>query len=250
MKFKDKVVIITGGNSGIGKAAAIMFAKEGAKVMIADLSEKMGDDLVEKIENAGGEASFIRVNVADADDVERMFSETLLRIGSVDIIVNCAGILGPRVRTDKYPHEAFDKIIDVNVKGLYYCMQVALRHFLEKKSGNIVNIASVAGHLGMAGHIAYSASKHAVIGMTKTAAIEFAKHGIRVNAVCPGFTQTPMLEGADADDAYLEALQHATPMKRFGYPEEIASSILYLASDDASFITGQCVILDGGLSVQ
>jgi NAD(P)-dependent dehydrogenase (short-subunit alcohol dehydrogenase family) len=250
MRFKGKCVIITGGNSGIGKAAAIMFAKEGAKVMIADLSEKMGDDLVEEIEKAGGEASFIRVNVVDFDDVERMFSETLLRMGNVDILVNCAGILGPRIRTDKYPHEAFDKVVDVNIKGLWYGMQVALKHFLEKKSGNIVNIASVAGHLGMAGHIAYSASKHAVLGMTKTAAIEFAKHGIRINAVCPGFTQTPMLANADTDDAYLEALQHATPMKRFGQPDEIAHAILYLASEEASFITGQNIILDGGLSVQ
>ncbi len=155
MRFKDKVVVITGGNSGIGKAAAIQFAKEGAKVMIADLSEKMGDDLVEEIEKSGGEASFIRVNVTDFDDVERMFEQTLLRMGSVDVIVNSAGVLGPRMRTDKYPMEAFDKVIDVNVKGLWYCMQVALKHFMEKKSGNIVNIASVAGHVGMSGHIAY-----------------------------------------------------------------------------------------------
>lgn len=250
MRFKDKVVVITGGNSGIGKAAAIQFAKEGAKVMIADLSEKMGDDLVEEIEKSGGEASFIRVNVTDFDDVERMFEQTLLRMGKVDVIVNSAGVLGPRMRTEKYPMEAFDKVIDVNVKGLWYCMQVALKHFMEKKSGNIVNIASVAGHVGMSGHIAYCASKHAVMGMTKTTGIEFAKHGIRVNAVCPGFTVTPMLEGSEVDDTYLEALQNATPMKRFGKPEEIATAILYLASDESSYMTGQCMVLDGGLISQ
>ena len=250
MRFKDKVVIVTGGNSGIGKAAAIAFAKEGAKVMIADLSEKIGDDLVEEIEKAGGEASFIRVNVADFEDVERMYTETEHRIGAVDIMVNCAGILGPRMRTDKYTLEAFDKVIDVNVKGVWYCMKVALGSFIERKKGVIVNIASIAGSVAMAGHIAYSASKHAVLGLTKTAAAEYAKHGIRINAVCPGFTHTAMMENADVEDVYLDALIQATPMKRFGNPEEIATAILYLSSDESSFMTGNSIILDGGLTIQ
>jgi NAD(P)-dependent dehydrogenase (short-subunit alcohol dehydrogenase family) len=250
MRFKDKVVIITGGNSGIGKAAAILFAKEGAKVMIADLSEKMGDDLVEEIATTCGEATFIRVNVTDQDDVQHMIEQTITLFGRFDILVNSAGILGPRIRTDKYPEEDFDKVINVNVKGLWNCMKIALQHFITQRSGNIVNIASVAGHLGMVGHIAYSASKHAVIGITKTAGIEYAKHGIRINAVCPGFTQTPMLEEADSDVAYMEALQYATPMKRFGKPEEIAGAILYLAADESSFMTGQSMILDGGLILQ
>ncbi len=250
MRFKEKVVLITGGNSGIGKAAAIQFAKEGAKVMIADLSEKIGDDLVEEIEAAGGEASFIRVNVIDSDDVARMVSETILRMGALDIMVNSAGILGPKVRTERYPMEDFDKVIDVNVKGVFYCMQEALKHFAAQKAGVIVNVASIAGILGMTGHIAYSASKHAVLGMTKTAAIEYARHNIRVNAVCPGFTDTPMLTGANVDDTYLETLQQVTPQKRFGKPEEIASAICYLASDEASFVTGQGYVLDGGLSAQ
>jgi NAD(P)-dependent dehydrogenase (short-subunit alcohol dehydrogenase family) len=250
MRFKEKIVLITGGNSGIGKAAAIQFAKEGAKVMIADLSEKIGDDLVEEIEAAGGEASFIRVNVIDSDDVTRMVSETVLRMGGLDIIVNSAGVLGPKARTERYPMEDFDKVIDTNVKGVFYCMQEALKHFSEKKSGVIVNVASIAGILGVTGHIAYSASKHAVLGMTKTAAIEYARHNIRINAVCPGFTDTPMLTGADVDDSYLESLQQVTPQKRFGKPEEIATAICYLASDEASFVTGQGYVLDGGLSAQ
>ena len=250
MRFEEKVVIITGGNSGIGKAAAILFAKEGAKVVIADLSESLDTHLAEEIEKTAGEISFMRVDVTKLSDVEQLIGQTIAQKGRLDILVNSAGLLGPRIRTEKYPEEAFDKIIDVNVKGLWNCMKVALKHFVEKKSGNIVNLASVAGHLGMVGHIAYSASKHAVVGMTKTTAIEFAKHGIRINAVCPGFTQTPMLEGADTDYAYLDALQQATPMKRFGKPEEIASAILYLAADESSFITGQSVILDGGLILQ
>ena len=250
MRFKDKVVLITGGNSGIGKAAALQFAREGAKVMIADLSEKHGDDLVEEIEAAGGEANFIRVNVIDNEDVERMVSETILRMGGLDVIVNSAGVLGPKLKTERYAIEDFDRVIDVNVKGVFYCMQQALKHFAEKKSGCVVNVASIAGILGMSGHIAYSASKHAVLGMTKTAAIEYARFGIRVNAVCPGFTETPMLTGADADDNYLEALTQMTPLKRFGKPEEIASAICYLASPEASFVTGQGYVLDGGLSIQ
>ena len=250
MKFKDKVVIITGGNSGIGKAATLLFAQEGAKVMVADLVDTLDTELSEAIKQSDGEVSFVKVNVTKLDDIERMIEQTISLWGKFDILVNSAGVLGPRIRTEKYPEEDFDKIIDVNVKGLWHCMKVALRYFMEQRSGTIVNIASVAGHLGMVGHIAYAASKHAVVGMTKTAAIEFAKHGIRINAVCPGFTQTPMLDGADTDAAYLEALQYATPMKRFGKPEEIASAILYLAADEASFITGQSVIVDGGLILQ
>ncbi|GAB3514621.1 SDR family NAD(P)-dependent oxidoreductase [Emticicia fontis] len=250
MKFEDKIVIITGGNSGIGKAAALLFAQEGAKVMIADLADTLDTELAETVERTGAELSLVKVDVTKLDEIENMFVQTISLWGKFDILVNSAGILGPRIRTEKYPEEIFDKVIDVNVKGLWHCMKVALRYMVEQRSGNIVNIASVAGHLGMVGHIAYSASKHAVVGMTKTAAIEFAKHGIRINAVCPGFTKTPMLEGADTDAAYLEALQYATPMKRFGKPEEIASAILYLAADDASFITGQSIIVDGGLILQ
>ncbi|WP_259016737.1 SDR family NAD(P)-dependent oxidoreductase [Emticicia fluvialis] len=250
MKFKDKVVIITGGNSGIGKAAAILFAREGARVMVADLSDTIDGELANAIVDTGSEAGYIKVDVTRAADIEQMFEQTIALWGRFDVLVNSAGVLGPRVRTDKYPEADFDKIIDINVKGLWQCMKTALHYFAEQRSGNIVNIASVAGHLGMVGHIAYSASKHAVVGMTKTAATEFAKYGIRINAVCPGFTQTPMLEGTDTDTAYLEALQHATPMKRFGKPEEIASAILYLAADESSFITGQSLIADGGLILQ
>lgn len=250
MKFKDKIVIITGGNSGIGKAAALLFAQDGAKVMIADLADALDTELADAVKQTSGEVSFVKVDVTKLPEIENMITHTISLWGKFDILVNSAGVLGPRIRTEKYPEEVFDKVIDVNVKGLWHCMKVALRYMVEQRSGNIVNIASVAGHLGMVGHIAYSASKHAVVGMTKTAAIEFAKHGIRINAVCPGFTQTPMLEGADTDAAYLEALQYATPMKRFGKPEEIASAILYLAADEASFITGQSVIVDGGLILQ
>ncbi|MEZ4904456.1 MAG: SDR family oxidoreductase [Spirosomataceae bacterium] len=249
MTFKDQVVIITGGCSGIGRAAALHFAQAGAKVFLADLSEKAGDTLVEEIENRGGEATFARIDVTDIEDVERMVSECIHRFGGIDVLVNSAGIVGPRARTERYPIEEFQQVIDVNVMGLFYCMQAVLPHFLSKKSGNIVNIASVAGLNGFASHIGYSASKHAVVGMTRSAALEYAKHGIRINAICPAFTLTPMLETAMVNDDtnYLDALQNAIPMKRFGKPEEIAEAILYASSTASSFMTGHTLVLDGGL---
>lgn len=250
MTFKDQTVLITGGCSGIGRAAAFQFAKEGAKIFLADLSEKAGDDLVEELEKAGTEAAFARIDVTDAEDVERMRDECLRRFGDIQVLVNSAGILGPRARTERYPTDDFRKILEVNVLGLFHCMQAVLPHFLSKKSGNIVNVASVAGLGGFAGHIGYSAGKHAVVGMTRTAALEFAKHGIRINAVCPAFTLTPMLETAIVNDEtnYLESLQNAIPMKRFGKPEEIADAIVYLASSASSFMTGHMLVLDGGLT--
>ncbi len=246
MKLNNQVVIVTGGNSGIGKATVKVLVEQGAKVVVADLSTHLEAEL----QDLGEKVAYIQTNVIDISSVEKMLAFTLETFGKLNVLVNSAGILGPRTRTEKYPETDFDNVMAVNVKGVWNCMRVALNYFVAQKAGNIVNIASVAGHLGMIGHIAYSASKHAVIGMTKTAGIEYAKAGIRINAVCPGFTQTPMLEGADTEDAYLEALKHATPMKRFGKPEEIAQAILYLASDDSSFMTGQSMILDGGLILQ
>ena len=244
MQFKNKTVIITGGNSGIGKAAALQFAEAGANVMVADLAENIIEALKYK-------ASYIKVNVTNYAEVENMFAQTIKVFGDVDIIVNSAGIEGPKFKTEKYPNDAFEQVMAVNVTGLFYCMKVALQHFVPKKSGNIINIASVAGQLGVFGHIAYSASKHAVLGITKTAAVEYARQGIRINAVCPAFTDTPMLQrGKEADPNLMTLLQQSIPMKRFGLPDEIADAILFLASDNASFITGQGIVLDGGLTLQ
>ncbi len=247
----NQVVLITGGCSGIGKAAAFLFAKEGAKIFLADLSEKLGDEMVEALEKEGAEAAFARIDVTDFEDVERMVEDCINRFGTIDVLVNSAGILGPRTRTDKYPDEDFQQVMKVNVNGVFYAMKAVLPHFLSKKSGVVVNLASVAGILGFANHIAYDASKHAVIGMTKTAALEFAKHGIRINAVCPAFTSTPMMDNAlmNDDSNYFEALQNSIPMRRFAQPDEIAKAIVYAASPAASFMTGHSLVLDGGLVV-
>ena len=249
--FKDKVVIITGGCSGIGRAAALQFAAAGAKLFLADLSEKAGDETVDAIEKLGAKATFARIDVTDVEDIERMVADCILAFGTVDILVNSAGILGPRARTEKYPAVDFQKVMDVNVVGLWNCMKATLPHLLAKRSGCVVNVASVAGLLGFGGHVAYAASKHAVMGITKSAAVEYAKYGIRINAVCPAFTQTPMMdtELMNDDSNYFEVLQQSIPMKRFAQPDEIAAGILYLASDAASFMTGHGLVLDGGLVV-
>jgi len=248
--FKDQVVLITGGCSGIGRAAAFLFAQAGAKIFLADLSEKAGDETVEALEALGAEAAFARIDVSEFDDVARMVEDCVVRFGGVDVLVNSAGILGSRSRTERYALADFQRVLDVNVNGVFYGMKAVLPHFLGKKSGKIVNLASVAGVLGFANHIAYAASKHAVIGMTKTAALEYAKYNIRINAVCPAFTNTPMMENALINDEtdYYEALQNAIPMKRFAKPDEIAEAILYAASPAASFMTGHALILDGGLT--
>jgi 3-oxoacyl-[acyl-carrier protein] reductase len=250
MTFENKVVLITGANAGIGKAATILFAESKAKVIAIDLASQIDEDLNNRLNDLKTDFSYHTCDVSSNTQVEELIEQLISQYIKIDILINNAGILGPRKKTENYPFEDFDKVIDVNIKGVYYLMKAVLPHFSHNSSGVIVNTASVAGHLGMAGHIAYSASKHAVIGMTKTVAIEYAKKGIRVNAVCPGFTQTAMLDTADSDEQYKEMLKFATPMKRFGEATEIAEAILFLASDKNSFMTGQCIILDGGLSVQ
>lgn len=251
MSLQNKKVVVTGGNAGIGAATVKMLLEAGAKVASIDLAEELSDELKSLTSEYLSNLTYYSCDVADYQQVATTYRQIIQNLGGIDVTVNNAGILGPRVRSDEYPADDFAQVIDVNVKGVWYCMKAAVQHFAEtKKAGIIVNTASVAGHLGMAGHIAYSASKHAVVGMTKTAAVEYGKFGIRVNAVCPGFTETAMLHGDNADDQYRDMLKFATPMKRFGKPEEIAAGILYLASDASSFMNGQSLILDGGLSVQ
>ena len=247
MRFNDKVVIITGGNSGIGKATALAFAKEGAQVVIADLSDKIESTILDsKLDRF----LYSKVDVSKWEEVKNLVQKTIQEKGRLDVLVNNAGIGGPRLRTDEYTDEAFDQVMNVNVKGVWYGMKAALPYFKANKCGSIINIASLAGHVVMGGYLAYAASKHAVLGMTKVAAVEFAKYGVRINAVCPGFTLTPMFEEVDGHEKLKDNLQQAIPMKRFGQPDEIAKTILFLASDDSSFTTGQGLIVDGGLSLQ
>jgi NAD(P)-dependent dehydrogenase (short-subunit alcohol dehydrogenase family) len=248
MKFKEKVILVTGGNSGIGKSIVFKFLEEGAFVVIGDLSENLQPEILNHPQIAN--VFYIQTDVSNFSSVQNLISGSLDKYQRIDVVVNNAGITGPRIKTADYPIEEFEKVMQVNVMGVFYGMKAVLPYFSEIRKGIIINIASIAGQLAMPGFISYCASKHAVLGMTKTAAVEYARVGIRINAVCPGFTETPMFENADVDEQYRNALQQVIPLKRFGKPEEIANAALYLASDDSSFMIGQGLILDGGLILQ
>jgi NAD(P)-dependent dehydrogenase (short-subunit alcohol dehydrogenase family) len=250
MKLKGKTALITGANSGIGYSTCLLFAKEKCKIIAVDLADKITEDLKGKLKALNGQFDYFSVDVSNFESLTKLYQQLTEANITIDILVNNAGILGTKKKTEDYPVDIFEQVMKVNVNGVYYAMKVFLPAFVEKKAGLIINTSSVAGHVGMAGHIAYSASKHAVLGMTKTVALEYAKYGIRVNAVCPGFTQTAMLDTAEVDIAYKETLKMVTPMKRFGEASEIATAILFLATDQSSFMTGQSIILDGGLTSQ
>ena len=250
-RLDGKIALITGAGSGIGRASALTFAREGAKVAVADKLVDGGRETVRMVEAAGGTASFIEVDVSDAASVEAMVNATVDTYGRLDCAYNNAGIEGQVAPTDSYADDMFDKVIAVNLTGVWLCMKYEIPRLLEQGGGAIVNTASGAGLIGVAGLSAYVASKHGVIGLTKTAALEYAKSGIRVNAVCPGLIQTPMVERLTADQPQLgEALVAMEPVGRTGRPEEIAESVVWLCSDAASFVTGHAMSVDGGFVAQ
>ena len=250
-QLDGKVALITGAGSGIGRASALAFAREGAKVAVADIVVEGGEETVRMVKEAGGEAFFIKVDVSNAADVEAMVNAVVDTYGRIDCAYNNAGIEGRLASTDEYPEDVFDKVIDINLTGVWLCMKYELPHMLKQGGGAIVNTASGAGLIGVSGMSAYVASKHGVIGLTKTAALEYAKSGIRVNAVCPGLIQTPMVERITAEQPQLgEALVAAEPVGRTGKPEEIAESVVWLSSDAASFVTGHAMSVDGGFVAQ
>lgn len=250
-QLDGKVVLITGAGSGIGRASALTFAREGAKVMVADLIAEGGEETVQLVKNADGEASFVKVDVSNAADVEAMVNKVVEVYGRIDCAHNNAGIEGQLASTHEYAEEMFDKVIAINLTGVWLCMKYEILHMLKQSSGAIVNTASGAGLVGTAGMSAYVASKHGVVGLSKTAALEYAKSGIRVNSVCPGLIQTPMVERlTNAQPQLGEALIAAEPIGRTGRPEEIAESVVWLCSDAASFVTGHAMSVDGGYVAQ
>ena len=247
--FTDKVVIITGAGGGIGRITAQKFGTAGAQVVVSDMNETSGLETVALIEAEGGRAMFIKANVAVFAEVENLMTLTVERYGRIDIAVNNAGIGGKQqLKTAEHTHEDWDNIIAVNQTGVFYCMQVELQQMMRQKGGVVINIASIAGLRGLPHNLAYVASKHAVVGMTKTAAVEYARHGIRINAVCPVFTVTNLFNPELYPAGIPEKLKQAIPMKRFAEASEMADAILYLSSDAASFITGHALPVDGGLT--
>lgn len=248
MRFTRKVALVTGGGSGIGRATAIAFARDGANVVVGDVTVTGGQETVQAIVESGGAAIFVKVDVSKEAEVEAMVRHVIEVYGRLDYAVNNAGVEGPSAPTADYTEEAWDRVLDINLKGVWLCMKYELPQMLKQGGGAIVNMSSVAGLVGFAGAPAYTASKHGIIGLTRAAALEYATAGVRVNAVCPGVIQTPMIDRAVGGSADVRAsLLALEPVGRFGTPEEVAEAALWLCSDAASFVTGHALAVDGGL---
>ncbi|MFD2514744.1 SDR family oxidoreductase [Pontibacter locisalis] len=244
-QFQDKVAIVTGGSFGIGKATAILFAQHGAKVAVVDWKED--DEAVNAIKSAGGEAIFIKCDVSKDDEVQAMVTQTVSTFGRLDFAFNNAGIEGESAPTHEVTEENWNRVIGINLKGVWLCMKHEIPHMLRQGKGAIVNCSSIAGVIGFPGIPAYTASKHGVLGLTKTAALEYATAGIRVNAVCPGVIQTPMIDRfMEKNKTNKAEMASQEPIGRFGTPEEIAEAVMWLCSDGSSFVTGHPLVADGG----
>ena len=249
-RLEGKIALVTGGGSGIGRATAILFAREGAKVMVTDLNGDAAERTKEEIIARGGEAAAVQADVSSDEDARAMVKATVETFSGLDIAFNNAGIEGLISPAHEYPLEDWRRILDINLTGVWLGMRYQIPWMRENGGGSIVNTASILGLVGAANAPAYTATKHGVIGLTKSAAIENAKDGIRVNAVSPGYIETPLVmeRGVQAgkDEAVLEELISLHPMGRLGQPEEIAEAVVWLASDAASFVTGHALAVDGG----
>ena len=247
--FEGKVAIVTGAASGIGAAIARALAADGAKVLVADLDPEGADDVARAIQASGGTARAHEVNVADAVEVEAMVEAAKSAFGGLHLAVNNAGIGGPAALTGEYPLDGWHKVIDINLNGVFYGMRYQLPAIVASGGGAIVNMASILGSVGFATASAYVAAKHAVVGLTKVAAIEYAKHGVRINSIGPGFIDTPLLS-KHLDEAALTVIRGLHPVGRLGTSEEVAALTAFLLSDEASFITGSYHLVDGGYVAQ
>jgi NAD(P)-dependent dehydrogenase (short-subunit alcohol dehydrogenase family) len=248
--MNTQVVLITGGLTGIGRATALAFANEGARVVVSGRREEEGQKLVTEIRSTGAEAEFVRADVRREEDVRNLIDGTVARYGRLDVAVNAAGTEGVPGPVMEQTAESYAATFDTNVLGTLLSMKHELRVMLPQKSGSIVNISSTYGHTGAPGASVYSASKHAVEGLTKSVALETAGMGVRVNAIAPGPIETAMLNRFTKTDERKAGLASAVPLKRFGRPEEIAQAIVFVSSDRASFITGASYLVDGGKTAQ
>lgn len=246
-ELDGKVALVTGGTSGIGRDAAVLFAKAGAKVVVAGRRKPEGEETIELIHAAGGDGLFVKTDVSKATEVELFIKKAVEKFGHVDIAFNNAGIEGTWVPIVRQSEQDWDLIIAINLKGVWLCLKYEIQQMLKQGAGGaIVNMGSVTGLIGSVGAAAYSASKHGVIGLTKSAALENAKSGIRINAVCPGFTETPMADRIFRVPQIQKHVLNCHPIGRLGRPVEIAEAVVWMCSDRASFMTGQSLILDGG----
>jgi NAD(P)-dependent dehydrogenase (short-subunit alcohol dehydrogenase family) len=245
-----KVILVTGAASGIGRATALALARAGARLVLGDVAAA-GEDIAREARALGIDAEFLRTDVTRQVDVDALVARAIARHGRLDCAVNNAGIEGVLRETADYPEETFERVINVNLIGVWRCLRAEIPAMLRGGGGAIVNTASVAGLVGAGAFSAYVASKHGVVGLTRSAAIEYAKAGIRVNAVCPGVIDTPMLDRLEAEmPALREALLAMKPMGRLGRPDEVAAAVVWLCSEAASFVTGHALAVDGGYVAQ
>jgi len=251
MRYKDKIVLITGSGSGIGKAAALAFSKEGGTIIVSDINETNGLETVSEIIKNNGKAIFFKIDVSNFEMVKNLMDFIIEKYGRLDVAINNAGVGGDFGKITDITLESWDKTMSINSSGVFYCIKNQIPIMLKQGKGVILNTSSIAGIRGLPNATAYSASKHAVIGITKTVAMEYAKNNIRVNAICPVFTITAMFNPEAMDkikEGISEKLKANIPMKRFANVMEQVNTMLWLCSDEASFITGQAISVDGGIT--
>jgi 3-oxoacyl-[acyl-carrier protein] reductase len=244
LELKGKIALVTGAAQGIGRAIALLLAQKGADIVISDINLEKAEEMAKEIEALGRKAMAIKVDVANTNDVERMVEAILERFGQIDILVNNAGIARDKLIL-RMTEEDWDSVLNVNLRGTFNCTKAVIKHMSKQRKGKIVNIASVVGEMGNVGQANYSASKAGVIGFTKTIAREFAQRGINVNAIAPGYIETPMTEALT--EKVKEGLRRMIPMERLGRPEDVAQAVLFLVSEASSYITGQVLNVNGGI---
>jgi NAD(P)-dependent dehydrogenase (short-subunit alcohol dehydrogenase family) len=249
-EFEGKVALVTGAASGIGQSTALLYAKYGAKVVVSDINDTAGPQTVDAITEAKGEAIFVHADVSKPEDCMKLVEQALTRYGRLDFACNNAGIGGEQNPVGQLSVEGWNQTLAINLSGVFYCMRHEIEAMLKNNGGSIVNMASILGQVGFAGAAAYVSAKHGVVGLTRTAALEYSKAGIRVNAVGPAFIQTPMIAGVTADPGSAQALTAAHPIGRLGQPEEVAELVIWLSSNKASFVTGSYYAVDGGYLTQ
>jgi len=244
LKLGGRVALVTGAAQGIGKAVALLLARNGADIVVSDINLEKAEETANEISSIGRKALAVKVDVADWNDVERMVGVILEKFAKIDILVNNAGITRDKLIL-RMTDEDWDAVLNVNLKGTFHCTKAVVRYMAKQRSGKIVNIASVVGEMGNAGQANYSASKAGVIGLTKTIAREFAQRGININAIAPGYIETPMTEALP--EKAKEELKRLIPMERLGKPEDVAEAVLFLVSEESNYITGQVLNVNGGI---
>ena len=247
--LRNKVALVTGAGSGIGREVALKYAEAGAQVVVSDRDEAGGNDTVVLIKKAGGEAIFVKADVSSADDNERLVNEALITYGGLHIACNNAGIGGPQGPVGEYPIDGWDKVIGINLSGVFYGMRYQIPAILKSGGGAVVNMASILCQVGTPGSSAYVAAKHGVVGLTKSAALEYSAQGVRVNSVGPGYIKTPLLTN-NLTEEVIQSLAALHPIGRLGEASEVAELVLWLSTDNASFVTGAYYAVDGGYLAQ